>query len=66
MKVEFVIQVAFHAPRAPEAEEPVEKHAQARHEASPPGLAKRARMPEIRSQFAASAASCLLPALVME
>ena len=44
---------------------PAQEHAQLCHEDGPVALTKRDMMPDIRSQFSASAASCFLPALVI-
>jgi hypothetical protein len=66
MEMEFFIQVAFQASSANETGKPAQKHTQPGHDDSPVCLANRARMPDMRCQFLASAASCFLPARVME
>jgi hypothetical protein len=65
MKIEFFIDIGFQISLAKKAGEPGQKYAYFCHDDSLAGFAKRDKIPAIRSQFAASAASCFLPARVM-
>jgi hypothetical protein len=65
MRTKFLFELLFEAAFAQQAAEAVKEHAQLRHNDSSDGFMNLAMMPEIRSQFSASAASCLRPVRVM-
>ena len=65
MKIEFVVDVALEPSLANQTSKPRQEHTEPRHDDAPAGFTNRAMMPEIRSQFSASAASCFLPVRVM-
>ena len=62
---EFIFQIPFQISLSKEAGKPAQKHTETCHDDTSVGLRNRAMMPEVRSQFSASVASCFLPARVI-
>jgi hypothetical protein len=65
MKIELFIEIGFEVSLPQKTRESGEEYTPVCHDDSLAGFAKRDKIPAIRAQFAASAASCFLPARVM-